>query len=155
MEPVSEYLGASEHINNTTELSAIGEACKWLLTLPPLPQGPRKATICFDSMYAYGVATRLHAPRTNHALAESVAALVTAVRMRMELNFTHVKGHSGIYGNEVADRLADRGSRGKVSPHCHNFTRRPPGVMGGGPATKPKAKPKPAAKRALRRQVEE
>ena len=150
-----EYLGASEHTNNTAELSAIREACKWLLTLPPLPQAPRKATICFDSMYAHGVATRLHAPQTNHALAESVAALVTTVRLRMELHFKHVKGHSGIYGNEVADRLADRGSQGKVSPHCENFTRRPPGAMGGGPAAKPKAKPKPAAKRALRRQVEE
>jgi ribonuclease HI len=148
-----ETLGAQEHTNNTAELSAIGEACKWLLSLPPLPQGHRSALLCYDSAYAYGIATRLTTPQTNFALAESGATLVATTRSKLSLTFKHVRGHTGIHGNEVADRLAARGANGRVSPHCAHLVRRPPGPMGGNPAVKAKARPKPAAKRALQRRM--
>ena len=132
------FLGAEVHTNNTGELSAIGEACKWLPSFlqGPVDNKPPHAVICYDSEYAYSLATRLANPTTNKQLAESVASLVT-----ME----HVRGHTGIYGNEVADRLADRGARGRVSPHAPHWITPPPGPMGGQvdpPRPKPKARPK-------------
>lgn len=50
------WLGATQHTNNTAELSGIGEACRWVLD--SLDQGrilPPQACIHYDSMYAYGV----------------------------------------------------------------------------------------------------
>ncbi|CAJ1396225.1 unnamed protein product [Effrenium voratum] len=108
-----QWMGAEAHTNNTGELSAIGEACKWLLQWKARkPEAPRpSAVILYDSQYAYGVATRLFRAKENQLLATSVASLVDAVRASMSLEFEHVKGHSGAHGNEVADRLADRGER--------------------------------------------
>ena len=109
-----------------------GEACKWLLELDSrLPQGvERKATILYDSEYAYGIATGLNRDKENGALSESVAALVSSVRRKFVLNFRHVYGHTGVHGNEVADRLADRGASGRVSPHAMSWIRLPDGPMG-------------------------
>ena len=67
----------------------------------------------------------------------------------MSLSFEHVRGYTGIFGNEVADRLADRGSLGRISPHSTAWTQLHSGPMGGGAA---RAKPKPAQKpRVLQR----
>ncbi len=69
------YLGATVHTNNTAELTAIGEACHWLLRVccnERYPHRPKEATICYDSEYAFHLATRLATPQTNAILAESV-----------------------------------------------------------------------------------
>ena len=123
------FLGAEVHANDTGELSAIGEACKWLLSFlqGPVDNKPPHAVICYDSEYAYSLATRLANPTTNKQLAESVASLVTMVRQKVHLTFKHVRGHTGIYGNEVADRLADRGAQGRVSPHAPHWITPLPG----------------------------
>ena len=105
------WLGANIHSNNNTaELSAIGEACKWLLDTCSQSPDPSQweGTILYDSEYAYGIATRLYHPDSNLILAETIASLVDSVRSKRQLHFKHVRGHRGIYGNEVADRLADR-----------------------------------------------
>ena len=122
------WLGANIHSNNTAELSAIGEACKWLLdTCSQSPEPSQwEGTMLYDSEYAYGIATRLYHPDSNLILAETIASLVDSVRSKMQLHFKHVRGHRGIYGNEVAGRLADRGSRNRISPHCKVWLPPPP-----------------------------
>ena len=138
------WLGARRGTNNTAEISAIGEACRWLLSLiHDLPvYHSRKITIYYDSEYAYGVTTRLTKCKDNHELVESVAQLVSATRNQFHLTFQHVKGHSGIHGNEVAHKLADRGFLGRVSPHATFWTIRPEGPMGRPPAPAPKRAPR-------------
>ena len=59
-------------------------------------------------------------------------------------------GHTGVHGNEIADRLADAGSRGRVSPHATEWTVRPEGPMGREPLPRPPP-PQPAPKRVNRR----
>lgn len=138
------WLGARRGTNNTAEISAIGEACRWLLSLiHDLPvYHSRKITIYYDSEYAYGVTTRLTKCKDNHELVESVAQLVSATRNQFHLTFQHVKGHLGIHGNEVADKLADRGFLGRVSPHATFWTIRPEGPLGRPPAPAPKRAPR-------------
>ena len=99
------------------------EACKWLLSFlqGPVDNKPPHAVIFYDSEYAYSLAARLANPTANKQLAESVASLVTMVRQKVHLTFKHVRGHTGIYGNEVADRLADRGAQARVSPHAPHW----------------------------------
>ena len=65
------WLGAERGTNNTGELTAMGEACKWLLELD-VRQAIRTAEILYDSEYAYGVATRLIKDKVNTVLGESV-----------------------------------------------------------------------------------
>ena len=132
------------HTNNTGELSAIGEACRWLLHHCSQLEDTQalEGTILYDSEYAYGISTRLYKADNNITLAESVASLVDSVRSKMNLSFTHVKGHRGIYGNEAADRLADGGSQNRVSPHCVSWL--PP------PADPPPPPPPPRPARAPR-----
>ena len=145
-----QWMGAEAHTSNTGELSAIGEACKWLLQWKARkPEAPHpSAVILYDSQYAYGVATRLFRAKENQLLAPSVASLVDAVRASMSLEFERVKGHSGAHGNEVADRLADRGSQGRVSPHCMHLVVPPAGPMGGAEGAARRApQDRPAPKR--------
>ena len=154
------WLGATEHTNNTGELSAIGEACRYLMDLHERmpPEWSRTVYLYYDSEYAYGVATRLTRAQANQVLAETVAGLVSAVRRLFVLHFKHVKGHSANRGNEIADALARRGAMGRVSPHCarwidhavpalHGKPRGAGGATASGKA-KPKARPKrtPSAK---------
>ena len=145
------WLGATTHTNNTGEVSAIGEACRWLLSyidLRPPFAPPLSATILYDSMYAYGVTTRLTTPTCNHGLVETVANLVTRVRSKIQLTFQHIKGHSGVHGNDIADQFADRGTQSRISPHCTAWTTPPEGPMGQVP---PPPRPSPRPRAAQRR----
>lgn len=106
--------------NNTGEVSAIGEACRYLLQVNTLlpPDHPRQATTYYDSTYAYGAVTRLNKSKGNVELVDTVATLVDAVRRHFTLDFQHVRAHTDIYGNEVANRLAARGVAGRISSHA-------------------------------------
>lgn len=92
----SRHLGAGT--NNHAELSAIRVA----LAITQ-PFGDRPLVVRTDSMYAIGALSR--EPREGAAN----RALILATRRLMagrEVRFEHVKGHSGIEGNERADELA-------------------------------------------------
>ena len=113
------FLGAEQGTNNTAELTAIGEACLWLLSqgAEVAANGAKvSAWIHYDSEYARDLAVRVATPRTNVALAYKVADLVDQVRAIRPLSFCHVDGHSGDVGNDAADLYANRGREGGVSP---------------------------------------
>jgi ribonuclease HI len=107
-------LGAEVGSNNTGELSAIGEALLWLRDEAPLPWSA-PAVIHYDSEYAANIATRRNTAHKNQALAATVQALLDEVRAQRSLELSHVKGHSGVLGNELADRLASKGAEGHHS----------------------------------------
>ena len=124
------YLGADKETNNTGELTAIGEACIWLLEKTgELDADGNKvhAEIHYDSEYARDLATRRAAPKTNHELANKVADLVDKVRENRRLTFRHVKGHSGDVGNDSADKYADLGAKGRSSPQWWRWSQTPTG----------------------------
>ena len=67
------WLGAKVKSNNTGEVSAIGEACRYLLqvhVLLPLDH-PRRATIYYNSTYAYDAVTRLNKSKNNVELVDT------------------------------------------------------------------------------------
>lgn len=137
------WLGVRVHSNNTGEVSAIGEACRYLLRIhQQLPQDhPRRATICYDSTYAYGVVTRLTKGRENTELIDTVASLLEATRRIFQVDFKHIRAHTDIYGNEAADRLAGRGAAGRISPHAIAWTENFAGPMGTPPPPPAPRKP--------------
>lgn len=101
----SRFLGPGT--NNHAELSAVRLAVH-LMRFEPL-RGHR-LTICSDSQYAIHMCSRrgeLDPFRPN-------AALINIIRRMMvglDITFEHVKGHSGLEGNERADVLASIGRR--------------------------------------------
>lgn len=74
------------------------------------------AEIHYDSEYARDIAVRVAHPKSNIPLAQKVADLVDKVRTTRPLEFWHVKGHSGDYGNDAADKYADLGAAGHCTP---------------------------------------
>ena len=122
------YIGAEDGTNNTGELTAIAEACQWLLDTHSDTDAegkPVPAVIHYDSEYARDIAVRVAVPHSNKKLAETVATLVEQVREIRELGFKHVKGHSQDIGNDTADKYANWGREGRVSCHWTRWCNTP------------------------------
>lgn len=101
---------ASRHFglgtNNVAELAAVGVA------LAMTADSGRALVVRTDSMYVIGALTG-DAP---HPLAANVGLIVELRRMirGRDVAFEHVPGHRGVWGNERADELANRG---RLNPH--------------------------------------
>ncbi|CAE8616179.1 unnamed protein product, partial [Polarella glacialis] len=124
------FLGAERGTNNTGELTAIGEACLWLIEHEDERFGAQgelvPAWIHYDSEYACDLAARRSTPTSNMELAERIAQLVEQVRARRPLRFKHVKGHSNDVGNDAADKYADWGSQGRATAQWRRWSTAPP-----------------------------
>lgn len=98
------FIGAEVGSNNTAELTAIGEALRWLLT----EGGGDEAIIRADSQYAGNLASGAWKAKANRALVAHVQELWTAVSALRPLSWEHVRAHRGHRWNERADHLALR-----------------------------------------------
>lgn len=101
--------------NNFAELSAVGMA---LRITAHASTRHRPLVVRTDSMYAIGSLTRedTHDGACNASLIASVRGFLVG----RDVRFEHVRGHAGVWGNERADVLANRG---RLSPHLRS--RRP------------------------------
>ncbi|CAJ1408337.1 unnamed protein product [Effrenium voratum] len=105
-------LGAEMCSNNTAELSAFGEALLWLRDEAP---GAQKAVLYYDSQYAKKVTTGENVAHKNKDLAKTVQNLWMEVVAVREVELCWVQGHTGDVGNELADKLANEGVKGRYS----------------------------------------
>lgn len=92
---ISEYIG--EATNNIAELEAIRRA------LSEIKNRELPLKIYSDSSYAIGLITLGWKPKKNQELVAEIKKLVSGFR---KIDFVKVEGHSGIPGNERADKLA-------------------------------------------------
>ncbi len=90
--------------SNHAELSAARVAL-WLTELPPFAGLP--LILRTDSMYAIQALTRPDDPGAHHANAAVIVATRRLLVGRVVI-FEHVRGHTGVTGNERADRLASQ-----------------------------------------------
>ncbi len=111
------------------ELTAIGEVMHWLLETAP-DHGTAPVHLRYDSIYAANIARGIWEPKSNEELAETVRALTSRVMEKRTLTFEWVRGHSGSHDNELADRAADLGRRGRTSVQSKRWTAPPPGGAG-------------------------
>ena len=94
--------------NNQAEQLAILKVLETIESMNSLSINARTAAIFTDSRVS------LDSPHVNnHAhLAEEIRIKVTSmVRAKWKIKFSWVKAHAGIYGNEMADRLAKEAAR--------------------------------------------
>lgn len=92
---ISEYIG--EATNNIAELEAIRRA------LSEIKNHELPLKIYSDSSYAIGLITLNWKPKKNQELVAEIKKLVSKFK---KIDFIKVEGHSGILGNERADKLA-------------------------------------------------
>jgi ribonuclease HI len=88
--------------NNRAELMAVREA---LLMIED--RRAARLSVGTDSLYVKGVLSDGHKPRANRALIAEVRVLASECA---SFRMFHVRGHSGVEGNEAADRLAGEGA---------------------------------------------
>ena len=108
----SDYIGAKAHTNNTGELTAMHVALtRALATIDTTTH----ITIHTDSLYAMNMTTGTWMPRAknrrNACLARRMRILWRQVQRKAPgaTNIAHVRSHTGVPGNEIADWMADQG----------------------------------------------
>lgn len=92
---ISRFIGQST--NNIAELEAIKAA------LSEIKKKELPVRIFTDSRYAYGLLVLNWKAHKNRSLVESIRKLMSGFQ---DLKLIKVKGHAGVQGNEIADRLA-------------------------------------------------
>jgi ribonuclease HI len=100
-----EFAALGVSTNNRAEIMAIflaiNAADHWF-------KSPRKIVIMTDSLFAIGVLDKGHSTKSSPIL---IAITKTLREMsRHEISFIHCPAHCGLMGNEIADRIANRGS---------------------------------------------
>ena len=105
------WIGATEHTNNTAELTALAELLRWLINDAPSPQ--HRILLRPDSEYAMGIALGDVTPRENLELTRVVQTLYRCLLETRggNVGWSHVKGHSDHKWNDLVDELATRGSK--------------------------------------------
>ena len=72
--------------------------------------------IYYDSEYAANMTKEAWRPTSNVEMIDNTVALYQRAKARgRNIGLRKVKSHDDIHGNEVADRLAKRGARGRIS----------------------------------------
>ena len=112
------WIGATEHTNNTAELTALVELLRWLTNAAPHPR--HRILIRPDSEYAMGVALGDNSPSVNTQLARVARALYQRLcdSRSGNVGWAHVKAHSGHKWNDIVDELATKGSRCEPGQAC-------------------------------------
>ena len=111
------YIGAPGPTNNTGELTAMYVALTRACSRAP---GSGREEIHTDSLYALNMTTGKWMPRREgngmrHRNADMIARLRRLWRQLLrlrprEVTLRHVRSHTSVPGNELADWLADRGA---------------------------------------------
>jgi ribonuclease HI len=103
--------------NNSSELSAIGEALIWLRDNLEETKHYTDVVINYDSEYAAKSITGEFNGLKNQNLYLNIRKILEQLRNErssLQISFKHVKGHSNDPWNDLADKLANRGSSGET-----------------------------------------
>lgn len=111
-DPIEKFGGALDTDSTTMELTAVNEV------LSVLPQGA-KATVFSDSQEVLSYCEKSipiwrkngwkNIPHLFESLLREISSNLEEKNLR--ITWTWVKSHNGNYGNEQADKLADKGAR--------------------------------------------
>ena len=105
-----EFIGATAHTNNTGELTAMHKALSDALMRPA---GGGREIIWSDSLYTINMTTgrwRPRCPRNREIVASTRGLWRRLQRQRdTEVELRHVRSHTRVPGNELADWLAEIG----------------------------------------------
>ena len=106
------WIGARKSTNNTGEITVLVEAMEMAITRGT---GAGREEISSDSLYAINMTTGKWMPKREINQEIIWHARVTWQKLQdqrpREVDIVHVRSHTKVPGNEVADRLADIGAQ--------------------------------------------
>ena len=112
------YLGAEVGSNNTAELSAIGEALRWLISFGDA-HTHRRVCMRYDSEYAANSVQGIWNGAKNKDLITNIRHMYRSCSERHAIVWEWVKGHSSEEFNDKVDKLARRGALGEFCTTGH------------------------------------
>ena len=86
------FLGATRMSNNTGELTAIGEALRWISTHQP--SDPPAVNIISDSLYALNVIQQKFKAKKNKALISRIQTILKSIPSSIPISFHWTKAHT-------------------------------------------------------------
>ena len=107
-----DFLGATVASNNTGELTAMAEALRAAAS-DEFRQSGQTVFLRYDSTYAADVVRGIKKATANSALVRRLRRLLALAEAQGPIVFEHIFSHRGDFGNELADKLAKRGSTGR------------------------------------------
>ena len=103
--------------NNQAENLAIFEAIEGIETIQITENSPLTGTIFTDSSISIDLLKNVN----NHSyLIEETRKISTLERVNWTMEFSLVKAHVGLYGNELADQLAKAAARNRGTTFAFN-----------------------------------
>jgi len=102
--------------------SLIGESYAVLKSLQNLPGKYSKIILYTDNETVYKVLNKSCKERKKHIIFNKIIEKCRELMTSLNIEVRHIKGHCGVYGNEVVDKLSKMSLKDKEIPCCNNFT---------------------------------
>lgn len=109
-----------EETSRTT--TSVGEAYAILKSIENISNKYNKIILYTDNNHVFLTLNKMCRKKTKHKIFNKIILKCRELIKNKNIEFRHIKGHCGVYGNEMVDKLAKKALKDTTIPCCNNFT---------------------------------